>query len=116
MPDSTKITAMRKKLGENIRRARLARGLTQEALTALLEVSSLTSFVRWERGERTPTLEHLVDLATALQVAPGDLLADMGEPHTGADDVEEASRLLRGMPDARRAVAVSMLRELSRTE
>ena len=53
------------KLGENLRAARLAAGLSQEALGEMLGVVSQT-VSKWERGESAPDAALLVPLAEAL--------------------------------------------------
>lgn len=60
-------------LGENVRRRRKARGLSQEelALDAGMKRSYLSDL---ERGTRNPSVRALGRLAEALQVDPGELL------------------------------------------
>jgi len=59
-------------VGLNVRRLRKARGLTQEKLAeeAGLAMRYLGGI---ERGEENPSLEALVNLASALSVHPRDL-------------------------------------------
>ena len=64
---------MRKLVGRNVRRIRLKVGLTQEQFAdrsgyAQQYISSL------ENGRRNPTIVTVYELATALGVAPIDLL------------------------------------------
>lgn len=59
--------------GENVRAARVARGLTIEALAD--EVGLAYSYVgQLERGQRNPTLSVVERIASALDVAPVSLL------------------------------------------
>ena len=60
-------------LGENVRKARQARGLSQEELA--LEAGMKRSYLsELERGLRNPTVRALERLALALQTEPSDLL------------------------------------------
>jgi transcriptional regulator with XRE-family HTH domain len=65
---------VRKKLAENLRRIRLERGLSQEALA--LEADIDRAYMSGlERGVRNPTVMLLAKLANALKVPLGDLIA-----------------------------------------
>lgn len=64
---------MRRVVGENVRKYRLAKGLTQE------EMSALSGFGQnylsdLERGRRNPTVVTLWELSQALGVTPADLI------------------------------------------
>lgn len=60
-------------LGTNVRKARKAKGLSQEELA--LEAGMKRSYVSdLERGTRNPTVRALARLARALEVEPADLL------------------------------------------
>lgn len=63
------------RVGENIRRLRRARGLSQEAL-AHESGMAMRYLAGIERGEENPSLAFLVRIATALGVTPGDLFGD----------------------------------------
>ena len=64
--------------GRNVRAAREARCLTQEDLEGLTGIKR--SYISdMERGCRNPTLKAVERLATALEVAPAELL-EMGAP------------------------------------
>ena len=83
--------AVLRRFGENLRRLRLRRGLTQEALAELSQCHP--NYVGGlERGERNPTLTKILDLARGLRCAPSDLLARLplqGKPsksQSSADD------------------------------
>jgi transcriptional regulator with XRE-family HTH domain len=64
---------MRKLVGDNLRRLRLKKGLTQE------ELSAKSGFAQQylsglEKGARNPTVVTLYEIATALGARPIDLL------------------------------------------
>lgn len=60
-------------VGENVRRLRKERGLTQEQLAMEVGID-LTYLGGIERGRRNPSLKVLASLGAALSVEPGDLL------------------------------------------
>jgi transcriptional regulator with XRE-family HTH domain len=61
-------------LAKELRKARIAAGLTQEALAARAGVSR--EYVNYlERGKRMPTIAVFVKLSKAMKVSPPDLLA-----------------------------------------
>ena len=61
-------------LGDNIRRLRKAKGLTQEQLAH--EAGMAMRYVAGvERGEENPSLRFLIKMAEALDVEPAALLA-----------------------------------------
>ena len=64
---------MRRLVGENVRRIRDRKGLTQEAFA---EKSGFSQqyISGLERGRRNPTVVTLYELAAALGVGPADLL------------------------------------------
>jgi transcriptional regulator with XRE-family HTH domain len=64
---------MRVLVGRNVRRLRLARGLTQEQMSV---VSGFTQqyISDLERGVRNPTVVTLYELAQALNATPTDLI------------------------------------------
>lgn len=65
----------RARLGRNVKRLRLARGLTQEKLAVDAEID-LTYMGGIERGRRNPSLLVMVRLANALGAEVTELLAD----------------------------------------
>lgn len=65
---------MRKLVGRNVRRLRLARDLTQEQFAERSGFSQ-QYISDLERGRRNPTVVSLFELATALQASPVELLA-----------------------------------------
>lgn len=60
-------------IGQNVRRLRQARGLTQEQLAFEAQLD-LTYVGGIERGRRNPSLLVMVRLACALGVEPADLV------------------------------------------
>ena len=77
-------------LGNRIRLARKAKGITQERLAELANLST-TYIGRLERGEKTPSIETLVGLADSLQVSPLDILVDL-DSSMGKDHVKSRVR------------------------
>lgn len=77
-----------KELGAKIRSARKRRGLTQEQLVDLAEVSEIT-LSKLERGASKPTFDVLVRLSLALSVSPNELLGW----RDAAIDGEDAKRV-----------------------
>jgi len=55
-------------------KARQRAGLTQERLAELLDVSYIT-IRKWERGERSPKIKKLTDIARVLRCTPADLVS-----------------------------------------
>jgi len=68
-----KVTAVSKKIGQNLRRIRERKGITQEQLA--LNAGLNRAYIGYiERGERNPSTDTLVKIAKALKVSPKDLL------------------------------------------
>jgi transcriptional regulator with XRE-family HTH domain len=64
--------AVNKRFGQNLRRIRESRGLSQEALADVAGIHR-TEAGLLERGKREPEMGTLVKLADALEVPIGDL-------------------------------------------
>lgn len=62
-------------VGENVRRFRQDRGLTQEQLAFESQID-LTYLGGIERGRRNPSLLVIARIARALMVTPADLVAE----------------------------------------
>jgi len=61
-------------LGKELRKARLAAGLTQEELAAKARVSR--EYVNYlERGKKSPTVRVFVRLCRAMKVSPAAILS-----------------------------------------
>ena len=63
-------------IGEQIKKARKAKGLTQKQLAEKLNIAT-NSLSRYEIGERTPDNETIVRIAKVLEVTPTFLLIDV---------------------------------------
>jgi transcriptional regulator with XRE-family HTH domain len=61
---------------QNLRRLRLAAGLTQEQLSDVTQLAP-SEISRYERGGRDPQLQQLVRLSRGLQVPLAELIADI---------------------------------------
>lgn len=74
---STGIESQREKrqsmIGENIRKARKAAGVSQKELAERLQVYQ-KDISRWENGERTPTLEAFTKICRELNVSADEML------------------------------------------
>ena len=64
---------IRKVIGDNTKRARLRRGLTQEQLAELMGLDR-AYISGLEQGKRNPTAVTLWRIAVALEIRPADLL------------------------------------------
>ena len=60
-------------LGARIKQLRKAKGLTQEELANMINVTKV-SICCYEKGNRTPNLETFMDLVNALDTTPNYLL------------------------------------------
>ncbi|WP_461081138.1 helix-turn-helix domain-containing protein [Spirosoma flavus] len=70
---------MKNSIGEKIRLQRLQRGLSQENMADLLNLST-TAYGDIERGKTDLTLSRLTQIAQALDVSPLTLLTDEAIP------------------------------------
>lgn len=71
------------RIGAHIRAFRKAKGYTQAELAELSGVDNMT-ISRLENGVRTPTVEHLLKLASVLDVSASRLLGE-GELEVSSD-------------------------------
>ncbi|MGH2973932.1 MAG: helix-turn-helix domain-containing protein [Solirubrobacterales bacterium] len=65
--------------GERLRELRDRQKLSQDALAHATDIHP-TAIGRMERGAREPRLTTILRLAHGLDVTPGELLNDLGEP------------------------------------
>ena len=75
-------------LGSRIKSLRKAKGLTQEQLANLINVTKV-SICCYEKGNRTPNLETFIDLVNVLDTNPNYLLGT--DVKVVAEDEEEYS-------------------------
>lgn len=83
-------------IGRRIRAVRLRRLITQVELARALGIER-TTLTKYERGSRSMTVEMLVQIARALQVAPSVLLDDALPLES--EEVREIMRRLVQRPD-----------------
>lgn len=97
-----------KTLGRRIREERLKLNLTQEKLAEDVNLS-MAYIGQVERGERSLTLDNLVEVANRLGVTVDYLLSDSLAPK---DDAEYLilRQLLNGRTKEERALAVNMVK------
>lgn len=62
-----------KAFGQNLKRLREAKGLTQETLAFKSEIAR-SQVIRFESGERSPTLSTILALSDGLGIEPKKLL------------------------------------------
>ena len=60
-------------IGENIRKARKAAGISQKELAERLQVYQ-KDISRWENGERTPTMEVFTKICRELNASADEIL------------------------------------------
>lgn len=75
MPDHKKITKVRLAFARNLRKARAAKGLSQEDLAELAGLHR-TYVGSVERGERNVSIDNIERLAAALGSTASDLLKE----------------------------------------
>ncbi len=86
-------------IGENIRRARRGRGVSQEELAVKLHVVRQT-VSKWEKGISVPDADMVVRLAEALEVAVSDLLGISSREGSG-DLADTLARLNQELAEER---------------
>jgi transcriptional regulator with XRE-family HTH domain len=64
-------------LGANIRKYRMARGLSVEQLGKLVGYANATMIYKMEKGLKEPSAQKLEDLARILEVSSSDLIGDV---------------------------------------
>jgi transcriptional regulator with XRE-family HTH domain len=78
-----------RRLGQNVRRRRLEKGLSQEKLANDAGLTDYKHVGQIERGATNPTISYLVGIARALGVDVAELLADPSESRSLSDDENE---------------------------
>jgi transcriptional regulator with XRE-family HTH domain len=73
MTEEKTITKTRKLFAENLRKARQARGISQERLAEMAGLHR-TYISSVERGERNISIDNIERIATALGLKPAELL------------------------------------------
>ena len=63
---------IRKTIGENIKKARVAKGLTQKDLAEILDVNS-SNLPNWEKGLYSPGIETLFQISDVLGVTVNEI-------------------------------------------
>lgn len=93
MPEETRERWLyaRVQVGHRVRIVRGRRGLTQEAL-ALASGLSRNQLIEIEHGRSGLLVERLLDLASALNVPPAELLKIDGDLDAGPTELSRASR------------------------
>jgi transcriptional regulator with XRE-family HTH domain len=97
------------RIAAGIRRLRLAKGESQEALAERVGVA--TNYVSMiERASCLPSLGVLLKLADALGADVGEVVGGAAPPD---DEGADAARIVRALPAAERSRALAVLRSLS---
>jgi len=99
--------ALRLRLGQELKRARTARGLTQNDVAERVGTEPET-ISRFERGATLPSLTRLLALAEALDEPVGMLLG-AASPR-GMDEFEDVRNSLAGLPARDRKLAMAVVR------
>ena len=71
-------------IGKVIRKCRMEKGMTQEVLSGLADLDR-THYSKIERGLRSPTIDTLFKIASALDVPPHQLMIEI---ENAVDDTE----------------------------
>ncbi len=98
-------------IGSRIRAARDRKGLTQEDLAELVELSSSHISVL-ERGVKPPKLDTLVNIANALDVSADTLLQDVVD-HSAEGVANELAADIMKLPANERTRIINAIRALT---
>ena len=98
-----------KELGAAIRKARLAKGITQEQLAELVSITP-THEKHIESGHRLPSIEVLFSIAQALDLSLDNVI--FPEQEAGDGRVKEISILLNQCRERELAVLLDVARSL----
>lgn len=101
---------------EQLKKARIAAGYTQQQVAAAMGITSST-YCGYETGKRQPDVIKIKRLADILHTS-GDILLETGlgsdseTPREASEDMGEAVTLLKGLSPQLLKCAVGQLREL----
>lgn len=98
-------------VGQRIKAAREAKGLTQEELAALVDLSP-THMSVIERGLKVPNLDSFVAIANALDVSADSLLLDVVD-HAAESVACELSKQISRLPHRERIKILKAVRILA---
>ncbi len=98
---------LREQLGRALRKARLARALTQADVAESVETDPET-ISRFERGATLPSLARLVDLAGALDVTVASLLG--GASPRVVDEIDTIQHTVAALSAKDRQRAILLIR------
>lgn len=96
-------------IGENLKRARTAKKLSQRALAEKIEVGGST-YIGWEHDTNPPPADKLILLAQALDTSVEELL--FGENAGLSEEMQDLFRRFDSLPTGAKAQARMMLRAL----
>ena len=96
-----------KRLGEKIKKERLANSLTQAKLAEKVEISP-TFLGQIERGERVPSLETVVNIAITLNITIDGLLCE--SELSDAAVISELSLALSKMSNSEKTLLIDIIR------
>lgn len=100
-------------VGARVRRIRTERGLSIEQLAARVGVEPVT-LVRWEAGQRAPSLSVLALVARGLAIPLRELVdvgADVPPPDV-PPDVAEVLAVLGSLSEGDRALVLALVRDV----
>ena len=98
-------------VSKRISDSRKARGLTQEALAAIADISPAHVGII-ERAVKTPSLSTFVAIANALGVSADYLLQDVMD-HNGEDEAAELVQLISRQSPATRKKLVAVVKAMT---
>lgn len=98
-------------VGQRIKAAREAKGLTQEGLAALVDLSP-THMSVIERGIKVPNLDSFVAIANALDISADSLLVDVVD-HAAESVACELSTRISQLPQRERMKLLDAFRILT---
>lgn len=106
-------------VGDKIKRARQNAGLTQEELGQKIGVTGV-AIMRYEKGQRKPSIETLVGISVALSTSVNDLVSEtdsedwLSLPASYTDEkIEMLAKYLDLMNESGKAEAVKRVEELT---